>query len=70
AVGELGLDYFYDFSPRDKQLPLFAFFLSEALTADLPAIVHCRDRDDSDLAYADAQICVSPTFDCLRTATA
>ena len=54
AVGELGLDYFYDFSPRDKQLPLFASFLSEALTADLPAIVHCRDRDDSDLAYADA----------------
>ena len=53
AVGELGLDYYYDFAPRAAQLPLFEAFLAEALSADLPAIVHCRDRDDSDLAYAD-----------------
>ena len=53
AVGELGLDYYYDFAPRAAQLPLFEAFLAEALTAGLPAIVHCRDRDDSDLAYAD-----------------
>lgn len=53
AVGELGLDYYYDFSPRAKQLPLFEAFLAEALQAGLPAIVHCRDRDDTDRAYAD-----------------
>lgn len=53
AIGELGLDYFYDFSPRQRQQEVFRDFLSLALEMDLPAIVHCRDKDGVDEAYAD-----------------
>lgn len=53
AIGELGLDYYYDFSPREKQQEVFCDFLALAREMDLPAIVHCRDKDNSDDAYAD-----------------
>ena len=53
AIGELGLDYYYDISPRETQIRVFRDFLGLAKELDLPAIVHCRDKDDSDRAYAD-----------------
>ncbi|MBQ7175802.1 MAG: TatD family hydrolase [Victivallales bacterium] len=43
AVGEIGLDYFYDFAPRESQRAMFAVFLQEAVTAKLPVIIHCRE---------------------------
>lgn len=54
AIGELGLDYFYDFSPRELQKEVFSGFLQMALDLNLPAIVHIRDKEDSDRAYKDA----------------
>lgn len=53
AIGELGLDYYYDLSPREKQMTIFRNFLELALDMELPAIVHCRDKDNADDAYAD-----------------
>ncbi len=53
AIGELGLDYYYDFAPRDAQRRVFEEFLALALAWELPAIVHCRDLDDRFEAYAD-----------------
>lgn len=53
AIGELGLDYYYDFSPRERQQEVFRDFLALALEMDLPAIVHCRDKDGADDAYGD-----------------
>ena len=53
AIGELGLDYYYDISPRERQIAVFRDFLNLALEMDLPAIVHCRDKDGADNAYAD-----------------
>ncbi|MBO5960088.1 MAG: TatD family hydrolase [Lentisphaeria bacterium] len=53
AIGELGLDYYYDISPRDRQIAVFRDFLKLALEMDLPAVVHCRDKDPVDNAYAD-----------------
>ena len=54
AVGEIGLDYYYEAETREKQLEVFRSFLSLALRLDRPAIVHTRDRDGSTLAYDDA----------------
>lgn len=43
AVGEIGLDYHYDFSPRDIQIKVFELQLQVALEHDLPVIVHDRE---------------------------
>ncbi|MDD4818004.1 MAG: TatD family hydrolase [Victivallaceae bacterium] len=60
AIGEIGLDYFYDFTPRDRQLETFAFFLDLALAGSLPAIIHLRDRDGAFSAYEDALTLLKP----------
>ena len=46
AAGEMGLDYHYDFSPRDRQREVFARQLEWASERDLSAIVHCREAYD------------------------
>jgi TatD DNase family protein len=53
AVGEAGLDYYYDHSPRDIQREAFAAQIQLAHQHDLPLVIHTRD------AWAD-------TFDVLR----
>ncbi|MEX2528520.1 MAG: TatD family hydrolase [Gemmatimonadota bacterium] len=45
AVGEMGLDYHYDFSPRDVQLRVFREQLGVAGRVGLPVVVHCREAD-------------------------
>jgi len=42
AVGEIGLDYYYDFSPRDKQRQCFEKQLQLAKKVDKPVIIHSR----------------------------
>jgi len=54
AVGEIGLDYYYEAETREKQIEVFRSFLSLALSLDRPAVVHTRDKDGSTLAYDDA----------------
>jgi TatD DNase family protein len=53
AVGEIGLDYFYENSVREVQLEVFESFLKIALDSRKPAIIHCRDKDEEDDAYND-----------------
>jgi TatD DNase family protein len=43
AIGEVGLDFFYDNSPRNVQLRCFAEQLDLAQELDLPVIIHDRD---------------------------
>ena len=43
AVGEIGLDYHYDFSPRDTQREVFATQLRLAKELQMPVVVHCRE---------------------------
>ena len=43
AWGEIGLDYFYDHSPRDIQAQVFRRQLDHARAARKPIIIHCRD---------------------------
>jgi len=46
AIGEIGLDYFYDFSPKEKQIEAFEKQLSLALALDMPVIMHNREADE------------------------
>lgn len=46
AVGEAGLDYYYDHSPRDVQAAAFAAQVQIAHERDLPLIIHTRDAWD------------------------
>lgn len=43
AWGEIGLDYFYDHSPREAQKQIFRDQMDLARAAKLPIIIHCRD---------------------------
>ena len=46
AWGEMGLDYYYDHSPRDLQQQVFRRQLRQAREAKLPVVIHCRDAWD------------------------
>ena len=50
AVGETGLDYHYDHSPRDEQRRWFAHQLALAKRVGKPVVVHTREADDDTLA--------------------
>ncbi|MFO1011434.1 MAG: TatD family hydrolase [Planctomycetota bacterium] len=50
AVGETGLDFFKEFSPRAAQLESFRWHLELARALDKPVIVHCRDAHEETLA--------------------
>jgi TatD DNase family protein len=43
AWGEMGLDYYYDHSPREVQQKVFRRQLGQAREAKLPIVIHCRD---------------------------
>ncbi len=43
ALGEIGLDYHYDFSPREIQRRIFARYLALAREHDKPVIIHSRE---------------------------
>jgi TatD DNase family protein len=51
--GEIGLDYFYDHSPRDVQASVFRTQMDLAHAAKLPIIIHCRDAWDDCLALIE-----------------
>ena len=53
AWGEIGLDYFYDHSPREGQREVFLHQLELAQAARLPAVIHCRPSDNSENAWDD-----------------
>lgn len=53
AWGEIGLDYFYDHSPREIQQTVFLQQMELAKAANLPIIIHCRPSDNSENAWDD-----------------
>jgi TatD DNase family protein len=58
AIGEIGLDYHYDHSPRETQRAVLVQQLGLALETGLPVVIHSREAEDDLLAalreYADA----------------
>jgi TatD DNase family protein len=55
AVGECGLDYYYDNSPRAEQRSVFATQIGWAHQHDLPLVIHSRDAWDDTFAILDSE---------------
>jgi len=53
AVGEIGLDYHYDFSPRDTQRAVFIEQMAIAATARKPIVIHTREAWDDTIALIE-----------------
>jgi TatD DNase family protein len=53
AWGEIGLDYFYDHSPREVQQEVFRRQMEQARAAKLPIVIHCRPSNNSENAWDD-----------------
>ena len=45
AIGEVGLDYYRNLSPQDRQRDLFSRFIGLSLETQLPLIIHSRDAE-------------------------
>jgi TatD DNase family protein len=66
AIGEIGLDYHYDFAPRAVQQAVFAAQVDLAGARDLPIVIHTREADADTLAILrDAARPVRGVFHCL-----
>jgi TatD DNase family protein len=50
AVGEIGLDYHYDFAPRDVQQQVFEAQVAFAVSRDLPVVIHTREATEDTVA--------------------
>lgn len=46
AIGETGLDYYYNNSPKEAQINSFQTHIKAAVQLDLPLIIHTRDADE------------------------
>lgn len=65
AIGEIGLDYHYDVSPRDVQQAVFAEQLAVARARRLPVVIHTREADEDTFAMlASEAVGVSGVFHC------
>jgi TatD DNase family protein len=53
AIGEIGLDYHYDFSPREAQQPAFIQQMELAARAKKPIVIHTREAWDDTLALIE-----------------
>ncbi len=54
GIGEAGLDYHYDYSPRDVSQRVFRTHIAAARETGLPLVIHARDADDDMIAHPDA----------------
>jgi TatD DNase family protein len=64
AVGEIGLDYHYDFSPRDVQHRVFRAQLRLARRRGLPVVIHTREADDDTLQIIAEEGVARGVFHC------
>jgi len=56
GIGEAGLDYFYDKSPRDAQREGFIKHITAARESGLPLVIHSRDADDDTAAILEEEM--------------
>ncbi|MBK18908.1 MAG: LuxR family transcriptional regulator [Rhodospirillaceae bacterium] len=64
GIGETGLDYYYDQSPRNDQKASFRTHIAAARQTQLPLIVHTRDADD-DMASILKEEMENGSFPCV-----
>jgi TatD DNase family protein len=64
AIGEIGLDYHYDFAPRDVQQEVLAAQIDLARELDLPIVIHTREATDDTFALLRDAPGVRGVFHC------
>lgn len=69
ALGETGLDYHYEHSPRDQQIEAFKIHLEAGCALDLPIIVHTREADADTLNCLDGYPKSRGVFHCFTGGT-
>lgn len=70
GIGEIGLDYHYDFAPRDVQQTVFAAQLALARELRLPVIIHTREATDDTFAILEEAGGIQGVFHCFTGDTA
>jgi TatD DNase family protein len=70
GIGEIGLDYHYDFAPRDVQQRVFAAQLALSRKLDRPVIIHTREATDDTFAILKESGGVRGVFHCFTGDTA
>jgi TatD DNase family protein len=70
GLGEIGLDYHYDFAPRNVQRAVFAAQLALARECRLPVIIHTREATDDTFAILKGVEGIQGVFHCFTGDTA
>ncbi len=60
GIGETGLDYFYEHSPRERQQASFRSHIEASRRTGLPLIVHAREADDDTIAVLEEEYARGP----------
>ncbi|MFV0627227.1 MAG: TatD family hydrolase [Alphaproteobacteria bacterium] len=60
GIGECGLDYYYDYSPKDVQIKIFLEHIKAAQETGLPLIIHNRESDDDLMQILDENYKIKP----------
>jgi len=60
GIGETGLDYYYEHSPREQQIVNFRHHIAAARETGLPLIVHTRDADDDTIRVLNEEMARGP----------
>lgn len=60
GIGECGLDYYYNFSPKEIQIKIFQQHIIASQESELPLIIHSRDADDDMLSLLKEAIAHKP----------
>src|SRR5580698_10375347 len=60
GIGETGLDFHYDLSPRDVQAKVFRAHIAAARRMELPLVVHAREADDEMAGILEAEHATGP----------
>lgn len=60
AIGEIGLDFHYDFSPRDVQAQVFKAQIEIAQRRNLPIVIHTRESNEETIAIVEEALAAAP----------
>lgn len=64
AIGETGLDYYYDKAPQEKQRTVFRRFLELAIEVDKPVIIHSREAEEDTVRLLEESGCRKGIIHC------
>ncbi len=70
GIGETGLDFYYEHSPRERQAEIFRVHIAAAREAGVPLIVHTRNADPETIAILDEERPSAGVIHCFSTGRA